>query len=255
MGLVVLGMRMRPGGAGRRLGLTLGWAWAAFPFTLFGLMNNTNDGLVAMLLVFALIGFASPRARGLFLGLAAAAKFAPAALLPLFAGRARGGGWRATLQCVVAFAFVAVGAIALYLPSGGISEFYNHTLGYQLTRTDVFSPWGLHPSLTWIKTVLEVAALGLAAGLALMPRQRSFVQVCALSAAVLIAIELPAEHWFYFYILWFAPFVFVALLAREAGVAPAAVTAGERTHRIARRRRLRAASEPQRESSRPLALR
>jgi len=37
------------------------------------------------------------------------------------------------------------------------------------------------------------------------------LQVAALGAAVLIATQLVAIHWFYLYIVWFAPFVLVAL--------------------------------------------
>jgi hypothetical protein len=34
--------------------------------------------------------------------------------------------------------------------------------------------------------------------------------VVALAAAMTIAIQLPAIHWFYFYIVWFAPLVLAA---------------------------------------------
>jgi hypothetical protein len=213
--LVALGRRLRPGADGRRLGLALGWAWAACPFTLLVLIQHTNDGLIAMLSVLSLLVFASPIARGAMLGLAAAAKFSPAALLPLYAGRDRRG-LKGTLVCVASFVIVVVLAIGLYLPPGGVSEFYDHTLGFQLTRPDVFSPWALHASLAPIKTVLEGAALLLAAALAFVPRERSLVRVCALAAAVTIAVQLPALHWFYFYIVWFMPFVLVALLARPS---------------------------------------
>jgi hypothetical protein len=37
--------------------------------------------------------------------------------------------------------------------------------------------------------------------------------VAALGAAVLIATQFVAMHWFYLYIVWFAPFVFAALFA------------------------------------------
>jgi hypothetical protein len=215
VGLVALGRRLRPGADGRRLGLALGWAWAACPFTLLVLIQHTNDGLIAMLTVLSLLVFASPVARGAMLGLAAAAKFSPAALLPLFAGRDRRG-LKGALVCAASFVIVVVLAIGLYLPPGGLSEFYNHTLGFQLNRPDVFSPWALHPSLDPIKTVLEGAALLLAGLLAFVPRERSMAQVCALAAAVTIAVQLPAVHWFYFYIMWFMPFVLVALLARPS---------------------------------------
>jgi Glycosyltransferase family 87 len=216
LALVMVGRRLRAGEEGRRLGLALGWAWAACPFTLLTLMEHTNDGLVAMLSVLAVLAYRSSAARGAILGLAAAAKFSPAALLPLFASP-RERGWKATIVCVVSFGAVVVAAIALYLPSGGLSEFYNHTIGYQLTRPDVFSPWALHPGLDSIKTALEVAALAVAALVTFFPRARTRVQLCALAAAVTIAVQLPAVHWFYYYITWFAPFALIALLAPESG--------------------------------------
>ncbi len=220
-GLVLLGRRLAPGAAGRRLGLVLAWAWSACPFTLLGLMEHTNDGLVAMLSVLALLAFASPGARGALLGLAAAAKFSPAALLPLFAGGRRLGR-RDFVVCVAVFTFVVVAAIGLYLPPGGLSEFYDHTLGFQFTRIDVFSPWALHPGLAPVKTALELVALVFAVGIALNRRERSMVQVCALAAAVTIAVELPAIHWFYFYVIWFLPFTLVAGLAPAAAPVPVA---------------------------------
>ena len=41
--------------------------------------------------------------------------------------------------------------------------------------------------------------------------------MAALGAAVLIAVQLTATHWFYLYIVWFVPFVLVALLAAPRG--------------------------------------
>src|SRR5205085_4515939 len=72
-GLVLLGRRLRPGRPGTELGLALGWGFAAYPWTLFVLSRNTNDGLVAMLLVAALLAASSPALRGFVLGLAVAA--------------------------------------------------------------------------------------------------------------------------------------------------------------------------------------
>lgn len=217
-GLVWLGRRLRAGRDGLRLGLVLGWAWAACPFTLLALMMHTNDGLIAMLSVLSLLAFASPAGRGALLALAAAAKFSPAALLPLYAG-SRQRGLRAKLICIASFAFVVVLAVGLYLPSGGLKEFYDQTIGFQLNRADVFSIWGLHPALDPIKVALGIGAVLLAIAVAFFPRRpatRSIVQVSALAAAVTIAVQLPAVHWFYYYIIWFLPFVFVALLATPA---------------------------------------
>jgi hypothetical protein len=216
-GLVLVGRRLQRGGDPWRLGLTLGWAWAACPFTLLNLMMHSNDGLIALLSVLSLLVFASPAGRGAVLGLAAAAKFSPAALLPLYAGHKRSR--KDWIVCMVAFAMVVAVAVGLYLPSGGIGEFWRETIGYQLTRTDVFSPWALHPTLAPLKVALEVAAVLLALIVGFWPhkkRRRSLSEMCALAAAVTIAVQVPAVHWFYFYIVWFIPFVVVALLAPAA---------------------------------------
>ena len=52
-GLFAVGRRLRPGPAGTRLGVVLGFAWAAYPFTDYALQSNSNDALVAALLVWA----------------------------------------------------------------------------------------------------------------------------------------------------------------------------------------------------------
>ena len=234
LGLLLLGRNLRDGPAGRRLGLAMAWAWAAFPFSLFGLMMNTNDGLVAMLSVFALVAFSSPLGRGGLLGLAIAAKFFPAALIPLFA-RGRDEGRKAWAICAGAAVAVTAFTLLLYLPPGGLRELWNCTLGYQLGRPADFSLWGLHANLGWAQKALEVAGAALALGVALVPgRRRSTVQIAALAGAVMIALQLPAGHWFYYYIMWFAPLAFVALFGgrREIGP-PAPATHGAAATRLA----------------------
>jgi hypothetical protein len=111
-------------------------------------------------------------------------------------------------------------SIAVFLPPGGLTEFWGHTIGYQLTRSDIFSIWALHPALAPIKVALEAAAVFLAVFVAFRPRGlRTPAQVAALGAAVIIAVQLPALHWFYLYIVWFLPLVLVAVLAPGAPVA------------------------------------
>jgi hypothetical protein len=60
-------------------------------------------------------------------------------------------------------------------------------------------------------TIVKVAAIALAVAVAFVPRRRDTLQVAALGAAVLLATQLIAIHWFYLYIVWFAPFMLVAL--------------------------------------------
>jgi hypothetical protein len=54
--------------------------------------------------------------------------------------------------------------------------------------------------------------VALAVAVALVPRRQDAVGLAALSAAVLIALQLGATYWFYLYIVWFAPLVLVASL-------------------------------------------
>jgi hypothetical protein len=227
LGLFLLGRRLRPGREGLMLGAALAWAWAAYPYTAFTLETNSNDTLVALGCVLALLALTVRRdalggvARGAAIAAGAAAKFAPLALAPLFVrgvDRRRGG---------VAFALALVVVLALlvlpFVPDGGLRELYDRTIGYQASRPSPFSVWGQFDSLDWLQTVVKAAAAGLALLVGVVPRRRDARQVAALGAAVLIALQLAMTHWFYLYIVWFTPFALVALLGAYGtrGRAPA----------------------------------
>jgi hypothetical protein len=212
-GLVALGRRLRAGPEGRALGWALSFAWVACPWTLYTMNANANDALVAALGVGALLALRRPAARGALVALAAAAKFGSAALGPLFATAEGERRWRGALIYSVAFAAVAAALTLPFVPDGGLRELYDRTLGYQATRNSPFSLWGQAPSLEPLQTVTRVAAVVLALGVALVPRYKTPLQVAALAAAVTIAVQLTAAHWFYFYVVWFLPFVLVASFA------------------------------------------
>jgi hypothetical protein len=212
-GLVWLGIRLRAGREGRRLGLLLAWLWAACPFSLLGMEKSTNDGLTALIVVLILLALSSPIKRGVLVGVGAASKFFPAVLLPLVAV-GHGDADQQAIRKVLAGFVITVGAtIAVFMPSGGLQEMWDHTLGFQLTRSDVFSIWALHPTLAPLKDVIEAFTVILAVVVAFRPRgRRTTAQVAALGAAVVIAVQLTAIHWFYLYIVWFLPLVLVAVL-------------------------------------------
>jgi Glycosyltransferase family 87 len=219
--LYLCGRRLRAGTEGRHLGIALAFAWLAYPYTLYALdANGGNDALVAALLLAALIAFASPLGRGITVGLAAAVKFGPFALAPLFAA---GPGERRVRSTVVfALAFVAVWAIVLLplLPDGGFREFYDRTFGYQASRGSPFSVWGLEPSLGWLQDVARVFPVLLGTALFFVPWRRTAVQAAGLGAAVLIATQVGSTHWFYFFIVWWAPYVLINAFATQQRVTP-----------------------------------
>ena len=218
-GLLLLGRRLRPGRDGTALGVALGYAWVAYPYTTFVLESNSNDTLVAVACVGALLAATLARDRAsaaltaVAVGLGAAAKFVTAALAPLFARRSP-----------LIFAGTLLLAVALvvvpFLPDGGLRELYDRTVGYQASRPSPFSIWGQVESLGWLQTVAKAAAGALAILAAFVPRRPTLRQTAALGAAILLAIELTATHWFYLYVVWFVPFVFVALFAAHARVLP-----------------------------------
>jgi hypothetical protein len=202
--LFLIGRALR----GPPLGVTLAYAWAANPFTLYAMDCNVNDALVGGLVLGAIAAAASPMGRGALVGLAGMAKFAPLGLGPLFATHTRGG----ALRVAVGMALVLVPCLVLILAYGGLHQFYDRTLGFQTSRGSPFSVWGLY-GWTTAQAVVQGAAAIFAVAVAFVPRRRDVVGLSALSAAVLIALQLGVTHWFYLYIVWFLGPLLVALLA------------------------------------------
>ena len=225
-GLVALGRRLREGEQGRALGWALAFAWVACPWTLYTMNANANDALVAALSIGALVALRSPPARGGLIALAAAAKFGSAALAPLFATADGERRLRGALVFSLAFAAVAAALTLPFVPDGGLGDMYDRTLGYQATRSSPFSVWGQAPGLDFLQPVVRVAAVALAVAVAFYPRFKTPVQIAALAAAVTIAVQLTAAHWFYFYVVWFLPFVLVASFASQREITRSASPGG-----------------------------
>jgi hypothetical protein len=219
--LVLVGLRF----GGTRLAVLLAFAWAAYPFTAYTLNANTNDVIMPVLL---LVGFwlsTSSWARGATVALSGWTKFGSLLVAPLWATyptlelrrlvRYAAGFAAATL---VAFAILALE------PSvwGAVRTFWERTIVYQSARDSPFSIWGwgqYHargiPDLGFVQPAVEALAVALAVVVAFVPRRKGPVQLAALTAAVLVAFELTLTHWFYLYLPWLAPFVFLWLLLPE----------------------------------------
>ncbi len=210
-GLFLLGRRLRRGREGVMLGTALAYAWTAYPYSSFVLESNANDALVALSCVAALLALTLPE-RGLgaawsaiALALGAAAKFASLALAPLFARRA-------PLVFTGILALMLAATVLPFVPDGGLRELYDRTIGYQAGRPSPFSLYGRYESLDWLQTVAKAGAALLALAVAFVPRRPPGIGgTAALGAAVLIAVQLAAGYWFYLYVVWFVPFVLVAL--------------------------------------------
>jgi hypothetical protein len=215
--LIFLGRRIRPGPEGNKLAATLAFGWAAYPYTAFALLSNSNDTLVAMFLVATLLALARPAARGVMAALATFVKFAPAVLVPMLAtyGQKR---WR----FVLAFAVATVAVMLWPAIDPGLHTFYDRTIAFQAGRNSPFSIWGQVPALEPLRIAILIAVAALALLFAIRPKEKKLFQVAALGAALLIGIQLIMHHWFYLYIVWFYPLLLVAMasLERGSGAAP-----------------------------------
>jgi hypothetical protein len=95
---------------------------------------------------------------------------------------------------------------------GGVRLFYERTLGYQSIRE---TPWTIFtqvPELGLLQWPLKALVVLLALIVPVVLKKRTIRRLAALSAALVIAFELTVNYWFYPYVTWFEPFVFVALL-------------------------------------------
>jgi hypothetical protein len=228
-GLFLVGRRF----GGMRLGVTLAFAWAAYPFTQYTSNSNSNDAIMPAILIWGFWLLSSPFGRGTFVALAAWAKFAALLLWPLWASYDDGRPPRRRLPLYAAG--LALGtALSLWIlflepdPVHAARVFWDRTFGWQLSRSSPFSIWDWdryrYPDLAWLQGALKIVLLAGALLVYFVPRKKSPLTVAALSGALLIGFELVLTHWFYLYIPWFFPFAALAFLApavrREPPPAP-----------------------------------
>jgi len=212
LALLIAGWRY----AGTRGGAALLFAWAVFPYTLYATNNNTNDVIVAAIMAVGLATAASPLARGASVAAGFSVKLFPLVLAPLWmlhSGRKR-------LTSVVDFALGGMTVVLLTFcvvaldgdPIGGTAAFLEKTLTFQSTRETPWTIFAQVPQLGFLRQPLLAAAIFLAFLVAVVPEKRTIRRLAAFSAALVIAFELVVNYWFYPYVIWFEPFVFLALL-------------------------------------------
>ncbi len=202
--------------AGPKGAAALFFAWAVFPYTLYSTNNNTNDVIVAAIMAIGLATATLPVGRGAAIAAGFATKLFPLVLAPLWMLH-DGVGKRGR---ILDFVLGGVGVVLLSFwvlaldgdPIGAAKLFYEKTLAFQGERE---TPWTIFtqvPQLAPLQGPLEFGAIILAFVVAVFPRKRTVRRLAAFSAALIIAFQLTFNYWFYPYVIWFAPFVFLALL-------------------------------------------
>jgi hypothetical protein len=224
--LFALGRELRGG----TTGVTLAFAWLAFPITFYAGGLAANDSLVSATIVGTLLVARSPVRRGVMAAVTAWTKLSPLALLPVLLGHSPSAHDRRRTMTVFigAFALATAPILAPALVHGSVSTFVTRTFGYQLSRPPGFSIWerlnmGGFPGAAWLEPASKVAhgllvalAGTFAVALLWMPRRRDLIGLAGACAAVLIAVQLCDGYYSLTYVLWFAPLVLVtSILARD----------------------------------------
>jgi hypothetical protein len=211
VGLFITGWRL----SGPRVAAALTFAWATFPYTLYSANNNTNDIVVASISAIGLAWASSPLGRGATVAAGFALKLYPIILAPLWMmhdGLKR--------RAVVDFVLGGVGVVLLTFwvvlleghPLEAARLFYEKTLAFQGVRETPWTIFSQVPALRIIQQPLLAALIVVAFIVAVWPRRRTIRRLAAFSAALIIGFELTTNYWFYPYVTWFEPFVFLALL-------------------------------------------
>lgn len=228
---------------GNRRGVLYAYLWLACPFTAYCLNSNSNDALPAVALGLVLLVGTRPFARGMAAGAAGAAKIAPFAILPVLATRRRVPATVRVLHAPPAFwpvrhggrqdrsigaqvvrgllsgALVLAGAAALVLVVSFVAlrgfDFgllFDRTIGYQAGRPAPFMPWGFpdYDFPSWVRDAVRVLAVGFAVAIAFVPRRHDLTGTAALVLAVIVALQLSTEYWFYLYLVWLVPLIVAA---------------------------------------------
>jgi hypothetical protein len=221
LGLVLVGRRF----GGNRLAALLAFGWVAYPFTAYTLNANTNDAIMPAFLVLGFWLVSSEWARGAAVALSGWTKFGALLVAPLWATYPQLE-IRRLARFAAAFALATLLAFAILLLEPdllhAVRTFWDRTVGFQAGRDSPFSLWGwgqYHargiPDLGFLQPALSVAAVVLALVVAFVPRRKGPVQLAALTAALLVAVQLTLTHWFYLYLPWVLPFVLLWLLLPE----------------------------------------
>jgi hypothetical protein len=200
---------------GPKGGAALVFAWTVFPYTLYSANNNTNDIVVAAVSAVGLAAASSPVARGASIAAGFAIKLYPLILGPLW--MMHDGPKR---RPITDFVLGGIGVILLSFwvllldgqPVEAIRLFYEKTIAFQGDRE---TPWTIFtqvPALRFLQQPLLAAVIFLAFVVAAWPRRRTTRRLAAFSAALVIGFELTTNYWFYPYITWFEPFLFLSLL-------------------------------------------
>ena len=222
IGLWLVGLRF----GGPRLAAMLAFGWAAWPFSQYSSMSNTNDMIQPALLVWAFWFLTSPALRGAFAALSALVKFAPLIGAPALVGlprRARQplaeapsspeprlrGRPRSSCSSSTGTPLARRGRVLPREPSATSSAAPRRSRSAGLAP--VPRRRGYPTCTSSSGSAPGRARRGALAALPLARAAASALQIAAFTEALLIEFEVVLTHWSWLYLPWFFPFVAFAV--------------------------------------------
>jgi hypothetical protein len=205
-------------------GLRAALAWLAFPPVLITASTGTTDVAFAAMLAVAVLLWRRPTWCNGLLAIAGWFKLAPFALLPMSLAPLRG---RRLAASLVAIGAVSAASVGILLALGGIHgpSDMAHAVAYQFSRGSLQSVWSAL-GIQGLQPVGQACVLGLIAAAVVKLRRepelaRDRARMAALTASVLIGLQLTADYWAFLYLVWFVPLISGALYADRAQEQPA----------------------------------
>ena len=217
-------------------GLRRALTWLCYPPVLIATSSGTTDVVLAPMLIGVVLLWRRPAATSALITAAGWFKLAPFALLPLCLAARRGG---QLARSGLAAISVSVPLVVLLVVLGGLDGPIRmlHAMSFQFTRGTPQSAWAALGLNAW-QPIAQALAIGLVVAGAVRLRLASEAapaQIAALSAAILLALQLAANYWSFLYVVWFVPLLTLALFSgtpeavawpvelRMRGVTPAIV--------------------------------
>jgi hypothetical protein len=189
-------------------------AWLAFPTLLMTTSTGTTDLALAGLLLAAICLWRRPVAACAVIAAAGWFKLAPFLLLPLWLAPLRG---RQLVRALVAVGAVCAAVFGMVLALGGVGGLAQmiHAIGYQFSRGSTQSfPAAL--DLSALQPIGQALVLGVVAAatvaIARNPSAFDARRMSALTAVLLIGLQLSANYWSVLYLAWLAPVLMTSLL-------------------------------------------
>jgi hypothetical protein len=209
-------------GGPQSAGLLAALTWLSFPPLLITVSTGTTDVVLAGMLAIAVVLWRKPMASSAVLACAGWFKLAPFALIPIWLAPLRGRRLLAAVGVVLTVSGAMMAAVIALGGIGGVATMV-HAVGFQFQRGSLQSPWEAL-GLTGLQPVGQACVLAMIAGAAFRLHRAPELfaertRVAALSAAVLLGLQLAADYWAFLYLVWIVPLVGISLLA--APVTPA----------------------------------